>query len=69
MSTNAVGIDLGTTNSAIAKVNKHGVPESLHNVEGDRITPSVILLTRTTSSSATTQSNRPSPTRNRSWSS
>ena len=44
MSTNAVGIDLGTTYSAIAKVNKHGVPEILHNAEGDRITPSVILF-------------------------
>ena len=39
MSTPAVGIDLGTTFSAIAHVNKHGVPEILHNAEGDRITP------------------------------
>jgi len=40
----AVGIDLGTTYSAIAYVNKHGVPEILPNAEGDRITPSVILF-------------------------
>ncbi len=44
MSSRAVGIDLGTTFSAIAHVNKHGVPEILHNSEGDRITPSVILF-------------------------
>jgi molecular chaperone DnaK len=39
-----VGIDLGTTFSAIAHVNEHGVPEVLANAEGDRITPSVILF-------------------------
>jgi len=44
MTTRAVGIDLGTTFSAIAHVNKHGVPEILHNAEGDRITPSVLLF-------------------------
>lgn len=44
MKTRAVGIDLGTTYSAIAYVNKHGVPEILPNAEGDRITPSVILF-------------------------
>lgn len=44
MTTDAVGIDLGTTFSAIAYVNKHGVPEILENSEGDRITPSVILF-------------------------
>ena len=44
MTTRAVGIDLGTTFSAIAHVNKHGVPEILHNGEGDRITPTVILF-------------------------
>ena len=40
----AVGIDLGTTFSAIATVNKYGDAEILTNVEGDRITPSVILF-------------------------
>lgn len=44
MSSRAVGIDLGTTYSAIAHVNRHGVPEVLQNAEGDRITPSVILF-------------------------
>ena len=44
MTTRAVGIDLGTTFSAIAHVNRHGVPEILHNGEGDRITPSVVLF-------------------------
>lgn len=44
MTTRAVGIDLGTTFSAIAYVNKFGVPEIIHNAEGERITPSVILF-------------------------
>jgi molecular chaperone DnaK len=44
MTKRAVGIDLGTTFSAIAHVNRHGVPEILHNTEGDRITPSVVLF-------------------------
>ncbi len=44
MTTGAVGIDLGTTFSAIAHVNQHGVPEILPNAEGDRITPTVILF-------------------------
>ncbi len=44
MTSRAVGIDLGTTFSAIAHVNRHGVPEILHNAEGDRITPSVVLF-------------------------
>ncbi len=44
MTTRAVGIDLGTTFSAIAYVNKFGVPEILHNAEGERITPSVVLF-------------------------
>jgi molecular chaperone DnaK len=44
MATGAVGIDLGTTFSAIAYVNQHGVPEILANEEGNRITPSVVLI-------------------------
>ncbi|KPC77548.1 hypothetical protein ADL26_02060 [Thermoactinomyces vulgaris] len=39
-----VGIDLGTTYSAIAIVNKYGKPEMLANREGERITPSVVLF-------------------------
>jgi len=44
MTTGTVGIDLGTTFSAIAYVNQHGVPELIPNAEGERITPSVILF-------------------------
>jgi molecular chaperone DnaK len=39
-----VGIDLGTTYSAIAVVNSHGKPEIIPNREGERITPSVVLF-------------------------
>lgn len=39
-----VGIDLGTTFSAIAYVNPHGKPELLPNREGNRTTPSVIFF-------------------------
>lgn len=39
-----VGIDLGTTFSAIAHVNTMRKPEMIPNREGERITPSVILF-------------------------
>jgi molecular chaperone DnaK len=39
-----VGIDLGTTFSAIAVVNRHGFPEVLANRDGEDITPSVVLF-------------------------
>jgi len=39
-----VGIDLGTTFSAIAAVNGSGYPEIIPNREGERITPSVVLF-------------------------
>ena len=39
-----IGIDLGTTFSAMAIVNRHGQPEILVNREGERITPSVVLF-------------------------
>ena len=39
-----VGIDLGTTFSAIAYINQHGKPEIIPNREGDRTTPSVIYF-------------------------
>ncbi len=39
-----VGIDLGTTFSAIAAVNAEGGPEIIPNREGERITPSVVLF-------------------------
>ncbi|NQU42016.1 Hsp70 family protein, partial [bacterium] len=40
----AVGIDLGTTNSAIARLDAHGQPVVMPNVEGNSITPSVICF-------------------------
>ncbi|WP_125153484.1 Hsp70 family protein [Clostridium rectalis] len=39
-----IGIDLGTTNSAAAYIDKDGNPQMFLNREGDRITPSVILF-------------------------
>jgi len=39
-----VGIDLGTTNSAVAYINQHGTAEIVPNSEGERTTPSVILM-------------------------
>ena len=39
---NIVGIDLGTTMSAIAKLNDLGTPEIIPNSDGERIMPSVI---------------------------
>ena len=41
---NCVGIDLGTTNSAIACVNQYGKPEIIANAEGERITPSAVVI-------------------------
>ncbi len=41
---NIIGIDLGTTMSAIAKLNSVGKPEIIANSEGERITPSVVLF-------------------------
>lgn len=40
----AVGIDLGTTYSAIATLDDLGRPQVLSNIEGDGTTPSVVLL-------------------------
>lgn len=39
-----IGIDLGTTFSAVAFFNEKGVPEIISNREGERITPSVVLF-------------------------
>ena len=41
---NIVGIDLGTTMSAIAYLNSVAKPEIIPNSEGERITPSVIFF-------------------------
>jgi molecular chaperone DnaK len=40
----AIGIDLGTTNSAIAWIDDLGRPVTLNNAEGDKLTPSVLLM-------------------------
>src|SRR5208282_6180610 len=39
-----VGIDLGTTNSAIAYLNEHGRPQMIANREGEYVTPSVVFF-------------------------
>ncbi|MGE3315306.1 MAG: Hsp70 family protein [Planctomycetaceae bacterium] len=39
-----VGIDLGTTYSAIAQVGNDGQPRAIPNIDGRSITPSVVLL-------------------------
>ncbi len=40
----AVGIDLGTTFSAVAHIDAYGKPQIIPNPENERITPSVILF-------------------------
>lgn len=40
----AVGIDLGTTYSAVAIVDEHGRPELLPNAESERLTPSAVFF-------------------------
>src|SRR6202012_1112619 len=40
----AVGIDLGTTFSAIAHIDAYGKPQIIPNAESERIPPSVILF-------------------------
>ena len=44
LKTHAVGIDLGTTYSAIAQLDESDNPRSLDNADGKNITPSVVLL-------------------------
>ena len=39
-----IGIDLGTTNSAVAYINSYGKAEIIPNDEGKRITPSVVQV-------------------------
>ena len=43
---NIIGIDLGTTMSAIAKLNELGIPEIIPNNDGERIMPSVIKFSK-----------------------
>ena len=40
----AVGIDLGTTFSAVAHIDAYGKPQIIPNAENERITPSVVLF-------------------------
>src|SRR5947209_7120013 len=40
----AIGIDLGTTFSAVAHIDPYGKPHIIPNSENERITPSVILF-------------------------
>ena len=42
----AVGIDLGTTNSAMACLDESGRSAMIRNAEGELITPSIVLLRR-----------------------
>ena len=44
----ALGIDLGTTLSVVAQVNRAGLPVVLPNAEGSATTPSVVLFDRNT---------------------
>ncbi len=37
-----VGIDLGTTFSAVAKIDEHGKPIIVHDSDGENITPSCV---------------------------
>ena len=57
-----LGIDLGTTNSAMA-VMEGSEPEILVNAEGDRTTPSVEGFRTASASSARPRRTRRSPTR------
>ena len=44
MSKYVYGIDLGATNSRIARLNEDGVPELIPNREGTNYTPSVVFF-------------------------
>ena len=39
-----VGIDLGTTNSAMAWVDEYGRSQMIRNAEGELLTPSIVLF-------------------------
>ena len=39
-----IGIDLGTTYSAVSTIDEYGKPVVIKNVEGDYLTPSVVYI-------------------------
>jgi len=41
---NVIGIDLGTTNSAMAIIDELGRPKIIHNKEGKNVTPSCVMI-------------------------
>ena len=41
---NIIGIDLGTTNSVMARLDEMGNPIIVHNKEGANVTPSVVEI-------------------------
>ncbi|TVS10185.1 MAG: Hsp70 family protein [Planctomycetaceae bacterium] len=43
-SQNAIGIDLGTTFSAFAYLDRNGMPQTIANLEGDLVTPSAVFF-------------------------
>ncbi|MGN6606308.1 MAG: Hsp70 family protein [Jatrophihabitans sp.] len=57
-----VGIDLGTTYSAVAALDRAGKPQLLPNREGDRITPSVVLFNADGTSLVGATAKRAAPT-------
>ena len=44
----AIGIDLGTTNTVVARLNSSGVPETVVNADGDKTTPSAVYFDQST---------------------
>src|SRR5689334_21651551 len=44
MADNLVGIDLGTSFSAIAALDERGQAETIPNIEGEMLTPSAVLI-------------------------
>jgi molecular chaperone DnaK len=41
---NIIGIDLGTTFSAMALLDESGIPKIIHNGDGSNVTPSVVSI-------------------------
>ena len=45
-----IGIDLGTTNSAVSYLDEMGTPTIIYNDEGENVTPSVVCFSSDTQS-------------------